>query len=159
MKKLPIKEIIKAFEEGSTFVELGKKYGVSYQTIKRRLKKEIGESVQAHRNNSATSQEIVYDYQLGMSVRDISEKYGMSEAGIYYRIKTVVKKDLKKREVDYWKLYLEYLKGTSLTEITDTYNINHRTVVRNFKNNNYPYPIKRKNRIEVNKLLVKNMAK
>ena len=85
---LPQDEIINRYRAGETVRELGKAYGVSYQTIANRLK---AWGIQRRPSYGVTAKydsiAICTEYWLGASIPEILSKYGMEKSHLYKMLK------------------------------------------------------------------------
>ena len=106
---LPIGQIIYDYGSGMTLTDIGKKFGVSRDTIRRRL--EETDFYQPHMREAKVSPkrnlvdgrgrgkinlpigQIIYDYGSGMTYAELGEKYGVSPPTIRNRLKEA---DVKK---------------------------------------------------------------
>ena len=92
-RNLPVTQIISEYESGLSFSYLGKKYGVSDMTIKRRLVKAgvqlrpRGSSIARLKKIELPVDQIWFDYESGMSIRKLAEKYGVSQKTIKRRLR------------------------------------------------------------------------
>lgn len=89
--KLPVDQIVADYESGLSCQKIADKYGVSHPTIRKRLK-EAGVQIRPyarkfHGENALPMDEIVADYQRGMSPRKLAEKYGANYSTIRVRLK------------------------------------------------------------------------
>lgn len=86
---LPIEQIIEEYQNGMNTVELAEKYGCCAETISRRLKEN---SITIRSQGEAITldlpiDQIIEEYQNGMSTCEIAEKYGCSGTTISNRLK------------------------------------------------------------------------
>ena len=98
---LPMEEVIKDYEV-MTLTELGKKYGACASTIRRRLKK----AGVKNRLNFPLD-EIIKDYQSGMSTTELDEWYGVSVTTIRNLLKKAGVKKISALERKLLKFPLE----------------------------------------------------
>ena len=86
---LPMEEIISEYESGMNAYQLADKYGVTSSTIRSRLR-ENGVKIRPPRNVKRIDlpmEEIISEYQSGMTLTQLAEKYGVSITTIYKRLK------------------------------------------------------------------------
>jgi len=87
--ELPVDEIKSEYESGMTLAEVAEKYAISYSTIRNRL---IEAGVQI-RNGWGLSKielpfdEIISEYQSGMTLTEVAEKYGVAPNTIRNRLR------------------------------------------------------------------------
>lgn len=161
LKNLPMDKVISDYQAGMNFSQIARKYGVSYPTIRRRLEKKM-EQVKSpfYLRVSASDEELVSEYLSGTTVKDLAEYHNVDKQAIYYRLKRIIKQDL--RSVNLTKeqvldLYVAYISGASVSTLEQDSNLNYRTIVGSFKHCNLPYPVPKKNRKKVGAILLKNL--
>ena len=87
--ELPIEEIISYYQSGMSPTKIGEKYGVGQNTIYRRLK-ENGVKIRSSRSMNRIdlpTEEIISEYQSGLSTTQLGEKYGVHSNTIQNRLK------------------------------------------------------------------------
>ena len=89
--KLPVDQIVADYESGLSCHKIADKYAVCFMTIKRRLK-EAGVQIRPHARkfqgeNALPMDEIIADYERGMSPSKLGEKYGTNQTTIRLRLK------------------------------------------------------------------------
>ncbi len=86
---LPVAQIISEYEAGMTQVALSKKYGVNVKTIKRRLE-EAGVQTRNRQPKPTVAElptaQIWFEYESGTTLKELSAKYGASQATIFRTI-------------------------------------------------------------------------
>lgn len=157
---LPIEEIIYDYESGMNLTQIGKKFGVSQGTIKRRL---IGAGVYQHnrvirRMIEATSEatrvqkikdrerkminlpleQVISDYQSGMSPVELAEKYGVSYGTITKRLKEAGVRKITAKERNMMNFPLEQVisehqSGMSPIDLGEKYGVSHGTITKRLK--------------------------
>ena len=101
--KLPVEEIVEKWEQGTTQKELSKEYGVSDDTVKKRIseyyEKEGKEKPKRKpkRRINLPVDEIVKKWGQGVTQKDLSKEYGVSEALISKRISEYYEKEGKEK--------------------------------------------------------------
>ena len=101
--ELPIEEIVEKWEQGTTQKELSKEYGVSDDTVKKRIseyyEKEGKEKPKrkTKRRINLPVDEIVKKWGQGVTQKDLSKEYGVSEALISKRISEYYEKEGKEK--------------------------------------------------------------
>ena len=125
--KLPVDQIIADYESGMSYYKLAEKYGVSHTTIRRRLKKADVQirpySRKFQGENALPMDEIIADYQRGMSPPKLAGKYGtnyktirlrLKEAGVYgcAEYHSGLSLSLAKAKEDHVPIYDEYSQDT-----------------------------------------------
>ena len=101
--KLPVEEIVEKWEQGTTQKELSKEYGVSDDTVKKRIseyyEKEGKEKPKrkTKRRINLPVDEIVKKWGRGVTQKDLSKEYGVSEALISKRISEYYEKEGKEK--------------------------------------------------------------
>jgi uncharacterized protein YjcR len=129
---LPIDEIVKEYTNGMTIQKLAKKYEVSSETIRQRL---ISKGIVRRKlNNTITRSQIdlpidqiIEDYNNGMTMEKLAEKYEVAESSIRLRL---VQENVNIRHGGIYKrkynlpidqIIEEYNNGISLTELSKKY--------------------------------------
>ncbi len=125
--ELPIEEIVKKWEQGTTQEKLSKEYGVSGFTISKRISEyyEKEEKEKPKQRIELPIEEIVKKWERGITQKELSKRYGVSKSTINKRIsKYYQKKKRKKNEEKKAKILrnssiiVEYLrKGLTIEQI------------------------------------------
>ena len=101
--KLPVEEIVEKWEQGTTQKELSKEYGVSDDTVKKRISKYYEKEGKekpkrkTKRRINLPVDEIVKKWGQGVTQKDLSKEYGVSEALISKRISEYYEKEGKEK--------------------------------------------------------------
>lgn len=126
MMNLPIKEIIKEYENNVKQSTLAKKYGVSPMVISRAIKKyyeNLGQENPRSSNRvkekiNLPTEEIINKYEQGATLLSLSQEYNVTSSTILNRIKEYYKDKPMPRIVTSASIVAEYLKkGFPLEEI------------------------------------------
>ena len=126
--KLPVEEIVEKWEQGTTQKELSKEYGVSDDTVKKRIseyyEKEGKEKPKrkTKRRINLPVDEIVKKWGQGITQKELSKEYGVSDATIKKRISEYYRKkennEKKLRVLKSSSIIVEYLrKGLTIEQI------------------------------------------
>ena len=147
---LPIGQIIYDYGSGMTLTDIGKKYGVSPPTIRKRL--EETEVYQLHMREEKVSLEleprlfeqrgrrkiilpierVIYDYGSGMTYAELAEKYGVSETTIRKRlIEAGVQQERRGRgkiNLPMDQIWFDYESGMSPIALGEKYGVSPPTI-------------------------------
>lgn len=134
--ELPIDEIIKKYEDGSTTRELGIEYGVSHGTISNRMiehYKKLGKQVPNHKTKEVPIKEIVEQYESGIKIQDSAKKYKVLDSTIIRKLEQYYtnigkarqhrKTGRKKIEISIKDIISKYENGLSQTQIAEEYQV------------------------------------
>ena len=134
--ELPIEEIIKKYEAGSTTRKLGVEYGVSHGTISNRIiehYKKFGEDVPDHKTKELPMKDIIEQYESGIKIQDLADQYQViyntmtTKITKYYedigKMRVQGKKGRKKLDVPIEDIIDKYENGLSQDEIADEYKV------------------------------------
>lgn len=146
-KNLPIDAIVEEYQNGSSTCKIAKKYGVDASTILRHLNLNgVDASRGLYKRTSPDMEEkIILDYQSGMSMSQVGEKYGVNAVtvknildrqGITPRTKGGL------NQINWDEIVKLYKKGNSTGKIAKLYDISVKTVCDILKR----YNVKRDNR-------------
>lgn len=96
LKETDIPEIIRLKEDGKTYRELGKIYGVHYTYVQQRVKKYAEEhNIKIQTRKQIVTKEMVALHQKGRPISEISELYGTSPFVTQKRIDRYKSKEAK----------------------------------------------------------------
>lgn len=145
--ELPIKEIVKKYEDGNSPLDISKDYNVGRTTILNRLNKYYQKEgrerpkVEYKKKDNKIElpmDKIIKEYEEKISTTDLAKEYGVSDATIrarirrYYeeigrsRIKNITGPKKKKISID--EIIKRYEKGIEIKEIAKEYNVVYSTI-------------------------------
>ena len=136
-------QLIDDWESGSSTRELAQKYGISLQSVYKVLKRNSTKRpIEPYPGISKeTESNVVADWESGSSVRELAQKYGISNQSVY----NVLKRNSIKRRIlsgpsdeEEFDLIADWESGSSARDIAQKYGISITTV----------YAVLRKNNIE-----------
>ena len=134
MMRFPICEVISEYQSGMSPVELAEKYGVSEATIRKRLKEAGVRKITAKERNTMRlpMAQIISDYQSGMTLKALGEKYGVNQNTIRTRlIEAGVQQERrgrKKIDLPMDQIWFDYESGMSTRQLGKKYGVSHRTI-------------------------------
>jgi len=137
--ELPVDQIASDYQSGMSPKQLAKKYGVSEVVIRSRLKEAGVRKITAKERNmmNAPMEQIISDYQSGMSLKKLGEKYGVSNNTIRKRlIEAGVQQERrgrKKIDTPMAQIWFDYESGMSPKDLGEKYGINHQTIRNRLK--------------------------
>ena len=122
-------QIIIDYQNGMSMRELGEKYNCGSTTINRKLK-QFGVKIRPRGGVQITNlpiDQIIYEYQNGMNLSKLAEKYNCSLPTISDRLKQFGIKILSRGEAKYFDLPIEqiiidYKSGINAYELGEKYN-------------------------------------
>ena len=141
--KLPVEEIVEKWEQGTTQKELSKEYGVSDDTVKKRIseyyEKEGKEKPKrkTKRRINLPVDEIVKKWGRGVTQKDLSKEYGVSEALINKRIFEYYEKEGKEKpkqkpkqriNLPVEEIVEKWEQGTTQKELSKEYGVSDNTI-------------------------------
>lgn len=139
--ELPVREIVKEWEEGKTQKELGEKYGVSQTTIRIRIveyygkfgKKELERRPASKLKVELPIEEIIKGYEEGNTYKELAEKYGVTESTISRRIDQYKEENKLKGEsfkvLKSSGIIIEYLRKGLTEEQIELIALEHKIIV------------------------------
>ena len=139
--ELPIDEIVEKWEKGVTQRELAKEYGVSVNTIGRRIAeyhKKIGKPRPRPKPKPRMElpiDEIVEKWKQGSTIKELAKEYGVSQTTINKRIseyyENIGKSKPKRKtkiELPIDEIVEKWEKGVTQRELTKEYGVSYRTI-------------------------------
>lgn len=138
--KIDMDELARLYKEGKTITEIARKFEVSHNTIKSRIKElgiYEGNNRTTYRKN-VDNEKLIEMYKEGYSLEDIAKTVGMSSWGVRDRLKMLgeyyVRDNVKrKRKVSDKDIIELYNKGTSISEIANKHNVTYCNVLQRVK--------------------------
>ena len=134
--KLPMEEIISYYESGMTTAQLGEKYGVGKDVICNRLR-ENGVKIRPSRSMKRIDlpvEEIISEYQSGMNITKLAEKYGVNHNVIHKRLReNGVKIRSKKINLPVEEIISEYQSGMNIYLLADKYGVSKDVIYRRLR--------------------------
>ena len=138
---LPIDEIIKDYKSGVSSRALGKQYRVSKSTILDRLKehdviRKAKNEKKHHLKIDLPIDEIIKDYQSGVSSYELGEWYGVCSKTILNRIRDYganVRSPHLKMDLPMEEIIKDYESGMTTYELVVKYEVSISTLKRRFK--------------------------
>jgi len=145
--ELPIDEIVRKYENGTSIKELGKEYYVSESTIYYRIKKYYEESKVERKSLKREStrielpiDEIVRKYENGISIEDLGKEYWVSFDTVNRRINEYYKEAGIERpyksariELPIEEIIKKYENGTNVKNLGKEYNVSESTINNRIK--------------------------
>ena len=132
---LPMGEIIKGYQSGMSYNELGEKYGASAYIIKTQLKEAGVQIISAKERNKLKFplEQVIKDYQSGMTSTELGEKYGFCADTIRTQLKEAGVQIISAKERNKLKFPLEqvikdYQSGMTSTELGKKYGYDAKTI-------------------------------
>ena len=130
MMGFPMEQVISEYQSGMSMKELGEKYGVSYSTLKTRLKKAGVKKITAFERNmmSLPTKQIISEYQSGISPKDLSKKYNLSITRIrsllkYEGVKKITARERNTMRLPMAQIISEYQSGMTMKELGEKYGV------------------------------------
>lgn len=134
MINFPLEQAISEYQSGMSPIALGEKYGVSHGTIRKRLKEAGVRKITAKERNMMNFplEQVISEYQSGMTLIVLGEKYGVSEttirkrlieAGVQERVRGRKKIDLP---ID--QIWSDYESGMTVSELAEIYGVSKDTI-------------------------------
>ena len=170
---LPIDEVIKDYQSGMSYNELGEKYGASAYIIKTQLKEAGVQIISAKERNKLKFplEQVIKDYQSGMTSTELGKKYGydaktittrLREAGVQIRKRgfggmnkakkeklydkqkiSVLKRNKKKYPLD--KIKKDYESGMTSYELGKKYGCSYATILKRLREAGVQIQIRKRN--------------
>lgn len=143
-------DIIKDYESGATLIFLAQKYGLHFKTIADRLSRNGIKTRGVYetnivRRNKIDKNSFISDYDSGVGVSKLADKYGVSgitarqmlkQSGVPIRDQSQTQKLKIRLSVDQKEIVAKYSQGVSAQIIARQYGINNNTVLSILKENN-----------------------
>ncbi len=133
--ELPIEEIVKKWEQGVTQKELSKEYGVSDVTIRKRISEyyEKEEKEKPKKRIELPIEEIVKKWEQGVTQKELSKEYGVSDVTISKRISEYYEKEEKKKtkqriELQIKEIVKKWEQGTTQEKLSKEYGVSGFTI-------------------------------
>ena len=133
--ELPIEEIVKKWEQGVTQKELSKEYGVSDVTIRKRISEyyEKEEKEKPKKKIELPIEEIVKKWEQGVTQKELSKEYGVSDVTIRKRISEYYEKEEKKKtkqriELQIKEIVKRWEQGTTQKKLSKEYGVSRVTI-------------------------------
>lgn len=141
---IPVDEAYALYQTGKTLAEVGKVYGVSIDTIRRRFKG-AGYKIRTSRGTRGVNipvEEAYELYQTGKSLADIGKVYGVGAGAIHRRFKDIgykLRSPTETREVNIQtaEAYALYQTGKTLAEVSKVYGVSRYAIQEHFKKAGY----------------------
>ena len=137
---LPIEEIISEYEAGMTIYQIADKYGISSSTIQYRLKKN-GVKLRPRGGKKRIDlpmEEIISEYESGLSTYQLGEKYGVDDSTIYKRLKengVKLRSCGGKINLPMKEIISEYQSGLSALKLAEKYGVGDSTIYKRLEEN------------------------
>ena len=134
--KLPIEEIISYYQSGMTLIQLAEKYGVSKSTVRERLKENEVKirSSRSMKRIDLPIEEIISEYQSGLSINKLADKYGVNFNTIWRRIKeNGVKIRSNKINLPVEEIISEYQAGMNIYLLADKYGVGKDVIYKRLR--------------------------
>jgi len=139
-KQLPIKQIIKEYENGDKQSYLAKKYDVSLTTISERIREYYLENgVKVQRKKEIPIKEIIKKFESGIMEKELAKEYCVSMSTIhkkiheYYSENKIRRKDFREKEIPILEVIEKYERGISELIMAKEYNVAYTTILRKIK--------------------------
>ena len=139
---LDLPKLAAEIHAGANYVDLGVKYGLHSETIRRRLQK-AGLVERNQRVDLSNLEAMTADYKSGMSLHELADKYNMSWGSVHYRLTRYAGIELRdvmetrtqpKPEVDYQtQVRPLLLRGKSPKEIAAKLGYSYDYIIRSMK--------------------------
>ena len=133
--ELPIEEIVKKWEQGVTQKELSKEYGVSEALIGRRISEyyEKEEKGKPKQRIELPIEEIVKKWEQGVTQKELSKEYGVSDVTIRKRISEYYEKEEKEKpkqriELQIKEIVKRWEQGTTQKKLSKEYGVSRVTI-------------------------------
>ena len=161
--ELPIEEIVKKWEQGVTQKELSKEYGVSDVTISKRISEyyEKEEKEKPKKRIELPIEEIVKKWEQGVTQKELSKEYGVSDVTISKRISEYYEKEEKEKpkkriELPIEEIVKKWERGITQKELSKRYGVSKSTI--NKRISKYYQKKKRKKNEEKKAKILRNSS-
>lgn len=153
-KEIPLDEIIKEWKKGMTLEKLGQKYGVTRETISKRIKefeyktgqKLVRDYIERVPKIDLPIEEIIEEWKNGTVLEEIAQKYGVTRNTIQRRLEEYEEKTGEKlvrthskdkrrikKELPIEAVYEDWKNGKTYGELMKKYNASKGTIYKRIK--------------------------